>query len=1230
MLPDISVQDYRDFGQNLGKYTVGATNVPVYKTDGTLSGYLEFPMPDFGAVASAGYATLVSPSHIVSVKHNTGYSSVNFGNGALYAKTYKLINRNEYSNVDFHVPRLDKVVTDAAPVASVEKSDFLSNYKTRYSWYTRVGAGTQSQINEDSTAMVVLANAYSWKTGGTISKASVDTNSTSNYLRYYQLSSDDPDTTLFSISGDSGDSGSPVFAYDSVDNEWKLVGVLIGSDFNNGIYNNRNIIGYLPNNYLSTVLAANTSPDVTDSSADGNIYWGDSAITQGSNSWSWSGLADGYKSLAPSNATTDELDATKDLRFNGDGGVIELQDAVNMGAGKLQFSSDYTVKSADGVSATWVGGGIEVDADKEVLWQVNGLSGDSLHKIGDGTLHVNATGINEGSLNTGAGTVILDQQADASGNKQAFSSVTLVSGRPTVVLADADQISTDNIYFGYRGGTLDLNGNDLSFKKINHTDSGATLLNHSSTSAANLTITGYTSDDVTFNKWTSSGKGTVDNIYQYSNPYSKKTEYFQLNTSSYGYYPTDQTSTSTWTYLGTDASAAVEYRLSQLNNQVFRGFIGETDSDATNGELNVTINQQDNSAKMTLAGGMNLNGNLNVEQGTVILSGQPVAHANSVVIDDDWTTSYFKANQIVVNNDSIFQVGEYAEVTADVVAGESSKIMFGYNNSSDEQDRIWRCYSVINTTTTTCSQLVRTEEEQAALTYSAVTGDVSLTNDASLYLGQVNYLGNVTSTGSTMMTLDSSAYWTMTGNSNVTTLNALSGSHLSMLPSGSWSAKELVVDTLNATGMTLSLGVKPSTAESDKLTIKNSATGDSNVLDVSLMLESSAAVSLYNDVVMVDAPGGTSHDYFTLSDVALGFSIYSPNYQVVDNGDRVQWILQHNAEVEPEPEPTPDTDTTPAASDEAESEEQKGFTPEDWFTIKDNQPLIRQTRALMDTRQYVFSEALSDLNSRASQLRNKPEKSGEWATIEQSKGGWQGLDVTQQTLGVGWDAIVGEQMLGFTVSHTQGKTKGNSQATHSLTSVGINYSWSSATGWFVDAATRYMYLEQELNFDPQLGIRGAKPDSDMLAGSVKSGFEFRTADGSLAIAPYVGFSGGYMSGYTVEGEDAQVALSSATPYFATAGVEVKRSDFWIGHPDVMLTAGIEYQYAPGRAGSELALSDSHSRRQYDAFSDNRYRVYAGIEGRLSQNLAVNAKVKSSFGGTFSTDYSGMVGVAWRF
>lgn len=495
MREDVSVQDYRDFAENKGKYIPGATNIVVYKTDGTTAGTLDFPIPDFSVSDSLGIATLVAPSYITSVKHNTGYTQVDFGNNAKYKTNYKLINRNNHPydpnyDMDIHIPRLNKVVTEAAPVPTQNKYDIIPWYQpadqrdivaARYPWYTRVGSGTQYQIDPATHNPVRLAGGYEWLSGGMFEKPAFE----NDYrIRWVNYGPPDSRAVPFSSAIQAGDSGSPVFVYNKDEQVWKLLGVSIG-DNGNAPYNYGSYNLFFTQDFMSSLLATNTDPDVTDYDQDGTISWGENAITQGTNSWAWHGVT---THDLPSQASNAELDASKDLRFNGDGGRIVLEQSVNHGAAKLQFSENYTVTSAMGKDSTWVGGGIEVDEGKTVDWQVNGLSGDVLHKIGAGTLLVNASGINNGALNVGDGTVTLAQRPDLSGDSQAFSSITLVSGRPTVKLAGENQIKAEQIQFGFRGGKLDLNGHSMTFDEIKHNDSGATILNNSATEASYLSL----------------------------------------------------------------------------------------------------------------------------------------------------------------------------------------------------------------------------------------------------------------------------------------------------------------------------------------------------------------------------------------------------------------------------------------------------------------------------------------------------------------------------------------------------------------------------------------------------------------------------------------------------------------------------------------------------------------------------------------------------------------------
>lgn len=64
---------------------------------------------------------------------------------------------------------------------------------------------------------------------------------------------------------------------------------------------------------------------------------------------------------------------------------------------------------------------------------------------------------------------------------------------------------------------------------------------------------------------------------------------------------------------------------------------------------------------------------------------------------------------------------------------------------------------------------------------------------------------------------------------------------------------------------------------------------------------------------MVDAPAGTSHSYFSFADSYSGFSVYTPNYQVKEDNDRVLWVPESNKSAEPTPAPevTPEPELTP-------------------------------------------------------------------------------------------------------------------------------------------------------------------------------------------------------------------------------------------------------------------------------------------------------------------------------
>ncbi|WP_097736529.1 S6 family peptidase, partial [Escherichia coli] len=521
---DIPYQTYRDFAENKGQFQAGTTNIPVFNQKGDLIGTLDkAPMIDFSSVnvgSNMGVATLVNPQYVVSVKHNGGYQGVSFGDGQNY---YRIVDRNNQSDRDFHAPRLNKLVTEVAPVEMTHSGMVNGAYQDqqRYAAFYRMGSGTQI-IRKPGGGESWMSGAYNYLTGGTVgfpwsydNGKMISTNTNGQLFNKWNQGP-------LGTHPLAGDSGSPLFAYDTLLQKWVVVGVLSSGG---GGGSNWSVVD---TGFVSKMIQDDTDAPVTFMSGKSPINWtfdsdtGSGYLTQGTNQF----IMHGQKGS--------DLNVGKNLTFLGHDGQINLNNSVMQGAGSLTFADDYTVTTTNG--STWTGAGLIVNKGTTVNWQVNGVKGDNLHKIGEGTLIVQGTGVNDGGLKVGDGTVILNQQADSSGHVQAFSSVNIASGRPTVVLTDNRQVNPDNISWGYRGGVLDVNGNDLIFHKLNAADFGAVLDNTSDKTATVTLDYLMRPADVKINQWSSSKKGTAGSLYIYNNPYTHTVDYFIIKTNNYGWF----------------------------------------------------------------------------------------------------------------------------------------------------------------------------------------------------------------------------------------------------------------------------------------------------------------------------------------------------------------------------------------------------------------------------------------------------------------------------------------------------------------------------------------------------------------------------------------------------------------------------------------------------------------------------------------------------------------------
>ncbi|EFK5433008.1 hemoglobin-binding protease autotransporter Hbp, partial [Escherichia coli] len=792
---ELGYQLFRDFAENKGMFRPGATNIAIYNKQGELVGTLDkAAMPDFSAVDSEiGVATLINPQYIASVKHNGGYTNVSFGDGE---NRYNIVDRNNAPSLDFHAPRLDKLVTEVAPTAVTAQGAVAGAYldKERYPVFYRLGSGTQ-YIKDSNGQLTQMGDAYSWLTGGTVGSLSSYQNgemiSTSSGLVFdYKLNGAMP------IYGEAGDSGSPLFAFDTVQNKWVLVGVLTAGNGAGGRGNNWAVI---PLDFIGQKFNEDNDAPVTFRTSEGGaLEWsfnsstGAGALTQGTTTYAMHGQQG------------NDLNAGKNLIFQGQNGQINLKDSVSQGAGSLTFRDNYTVTTSNG--STWTGAGIVVDNGVSVNWQVNGVKGDNLHKIGEGTLTVQGTGINEGGLKVGDGKVVLNQQADNKGQVQAFSSVNIASGRPTVVLTDERQVNPDTVSWGYRGGTLDVNGNSLTFHQLKAADYGAVLANNVDKRATITLDYALRADKVALNGWSESGKGTAGNLYKYNNPYTNTTDYFILKQSTYGYFPTDQSSNATWEFVGHSQGDAQKLVADRFNTAGYL-FHGQL-----KGNLNVDNRLPEGvTGALVMDGAADISGTFTQENGRLTLQGHPVIHAyntqsvadklaasgdHSVLTQptsfsqEDWENRSFTFDRLSLKNTD-FGLGRNATLNTTIQADNSSVTLGDSRVFIDKNDGQGTAFTLEEGTS------VATKDADK----SVFNGTVNLDNQSALNINDI-FNGGIQANNSTVNISSDSA---VLGNSTLTStaLNLNKGAN-------ALASQSFVSDgPVNISDATLSLNSRP-------------------------------------------------------------------------------------------------------------------------------------------------------------------------------------------------------------------------------------------------------------------------------------------------------------------------------------------------------------------------------------------------------------------------------------
>lgn len=819
---DVDYQIFRDFAENKGKFFVGATDLSVKNKQGQNIGNAlsNVPMIDF-SVADVNRRTLtvIDPQYAVSVKHVKGDEISYYGhhNGHLDVSNdeneYRSVAQNDYEPnknwhhgnqgrlEDYNMARLNKFVTEVAPIAPTSAGGGVETYKdkNRFSEFVRVGAGTQFEYNSRYN-MTELSRAYRYAIAGTPYQ---DVNVTSNLNQEGLIGFGDnskhhsPEKLKEVLSQNAltnyavlGDSGSPLFAYDKQEKRWVFLGAY---DY---------WAGYQKNSWQEWNIYKKEFAD--------EIKQRDNAGTikgYGEHHWKTTGTNSHIGSTAVRLAGNERgANNGQNVTFENNGTLV-LDQNINQGAGGLFFKGDYTVKGANN-DITWLGAGIDVADGKKVVWQVKNPNGDRLAKIGKGTLEINGTGVNQGQLKVGDGTVILNQKADSNQKVQAFSQVGIVSGRGTLVLNSSNQINPDNLYFGFRGGRLDANGNDLTFEHIRNVDEGARIVNHNTGHTSTITLTGKSliTNPNSLSVHSIQNDYDEDDYSYYYRPrrpipqgkdlYYKNYRYYALKSGGSVNAPmpeNGQTENNDWILMGSTQEEAKKNAMNHKNNQRisgFSGFFGEENGKGHNGALNLNFNGKSAQNRFLLTGGTNLNGKISVTQGNVLLSGRPTPHArdfvnkssarkdahfsknNEVVFEDDWINRTFKATEIAVNQSASFSSGRnVSDITANITATDNAKVNLGYKNGDEV------CVRSDYTGYVTCNTGNLSDKALNSFGATQINGNVNLSQNAALTLGKAALWGQIQGQGNSRVSLNQHSKWHLTGDSQVHNLS-LADSHI--------------------------------------------------------------------------------------------------------------------------------------------------------------------------------------------------------------------------------------------------------------------------------------------------------------------------------------------------------------------------------------------------------------------------------------------------------------------
>lgn len=695
-------RDYLDFGQNKGAFGLDSSNSGANLTlQGKNGASVSIPhTPNFQASSNYGSLTAIGRGFAVSANHVVNFTP-EYDSLGTYRKfgltTYQVSNNSVGEDIsqpfgrDEKFARFDKYIIEGqvemldidnsiSQKNDTQEAQNIENLKAQLNNLAKDSEGNV-YLYQAGSGVITLRNSYYDSTsidrgndgetrGGGFGYLKADgiaygslvhcpsegcSNADVRGMYYTYVPNVDFNNRIT-----SGDSGSGIYAYDSKNNKWILLGVTSQETASNIAYiaavSNKDFESY-KSTFEQKIDLKITEPNV--------------------NEWTLQNNTLTYQKRGDTPDKSYTFEDNKDIIFSGSGEMtINVAENIErnkekVGSGGFVFtdsSAKTTYKFINAGDYYFYGSGLDIGQNVEVDWHLRNKSGDFLHKIGQGTLIVKTqydakSGENLGYLKVGEGKVVLDSA------KKSFEGIYITSGRATIDLKQAESIgavssadssatktytlaqdktSTMGFYFGTGGGKLDLQGNHLVLNTIAAQDFNAIITNTSG--SANLEIQGF----------------------GYENGTKSANKANTIIHASFSDLGVDSSTNS-------NASLNLIHKSDSKNdsaNLIFDGNINTSGSlSATN--ANITL-QGHTTTHATISDANTRDKIISAESGTSSAMPSTMDLSRpSTLQQSDWDTREFSIQGGIDLKNANLNIGRNARVNSDISADSTSKIVLG-------------------------------------------------------------------------------------------------------------------------------------------------------------------------------------------------------------------------------------------------------------------------------------------------------------------------------------------------------------------------------------------------------------------------------------------------------------------------------------------------------------------------------------------------------------------------